>query len=248
MRGHERQVTLTGVVGSSGQANTPVSVGNACTFPCVPSPKSLTDSEVERVKEALRDLVREHGGQAAVQRLLGLKQRTLSKYLSGAGLPGIHFAEQVALARGLNRFALRDGYSPPPPSTVEYDPRYPHFVEAARAESDLVSQAVRETFALLKHEGDLEVHEWREQIRSKAREIGARARFPVEAGREAEASRLAADARRHELLREHAARPSIEERARAALSLHPAPEPPPRRVMQPSSEPPAEGPTEKPKK
>lgn len=73
--------------------------------------KSLSKKEVDRVLAGIRELVAKHGSQLATEKATKIKQRTISKYLAGEGLPGISFAERLALALGKPRSVFRDEFA-----------------------------------------------------------------------------------------------------------------------------------------
>jgi len=63
--------------------------------------RTLTLKEIGRVRRALRPLVQRYPSQAALGNALGISQQSVSAVLSGAHLPGPHFALGVARASGI---------------------------------------------------------------------------------------------------------------------------------------------------
>lgn len=88
---------------------------------------ALTLKEIGRVKRAMRPLLARYPTQAALARVLGVRQQTVSAALSGASWPGIRFALGVAKATEQSaRSAALDAQRSHLTSRVERPPQHPH--------------------------------------------------------------------------------------------------------------------------
>ncbi len=184
----------------------------------------------------IRELVEKHGGQLPAYEATGIRQQTMSKYLSGEGKPGLAFAERLALALGKPRDAFRDHYTERPDATVVRPSRYPNYDAAAvfaRA-TGISEEAIEGAFALLKSEMDLSAERWLEEMKVEQRSLDRARKFPVEHQR-AEAARLADAAQKNAQVRADVARGDTADQPwkdmkAGKLPLEPEPEAPVRKT------------------
>lgn len=68
----------------------------------MPVRTAFSDAEAKLLQEGLRLLVREHGSEARVGELIGVRQQTVDKYIHGKTNPGVVVAERIAKLIGRN--------------------------------------------------------------------------------------------------------------------------------------------------
>lgn len=123
---------------------TPSGVAFSGSYVSVARRNALTDAEVDRVLDAVRQLVADYGGQKPLERATKIKQQIVSRYLATPpmGRPGYAFARQVAAAKGVTAEELlgrTTGGLPP----LSAHPDWPSAVAAALEEEPGMEEKIR---------------------------------------------------------------------------------------------------------